>query len=338
MFVYRLVVWFRNSMQYILGVLLYFFFFGSFNLELFILSIAGFLVSYNSVYYLNDIIDYKHDRKDVMKRKVKPLLNGRLTKKEAITYYFISLFLGVSLSFMVNKVFGVLIVSLLLLNILHSTLMKRLGMKAVASGMFVIQFIKYSLGWFAFTAVLDNFPLFIFSTFSFSYILFYVIYKKKLVFYKEDGNKSMKELMSSLSERILKKNRLLMIPLSLIAISYVLSMLFYPFKLQLLLMIPLLIFVSLAVGRMRFADHVIKLKAGEYITVFFMFGFILLFFLVQNPVGAQINESMNKSVNAAQQNMANSMPASVREGIDNINYMIYSDREKLENFLLNLTK
>ncbi|MFZ3077829.1 MAG: UbiA family prenyltransferase [Candidatus Aenigmatarchaeota archaeon] len=337
MFVYRFIDWLKNSIQYGFGALFYFAFFGSLDAGMFLLGLAGFVISYNSVYYLNDIIDYESDRKDAINKRKKPLVVGAFTKREAVAYYFVSLLIGLPISFAVNNLFGLLIAGLLFINMLHSIVMKRIGIKAVTSGMFVMQFIKYSIGWFALTVTLDKFPLFIFTAFAASYVTFYLIYKKKLIFYDEDKRKSMKEATIALTKRI-KKDKLFFVPVSLTVASYVISILLYPFKLQLLFLIPILIFISLTAGKMRFSDPTVKLKSSEYINVFSLFVFILLFFLAQNPVGAQINESMNESVNAVQQNLTNSMSQSVKEGIDNVNYMIYSDREKLESFLLNLTR
>ncbi|MFZ3077831.1 MAG: UbiA family prenyltransferase [Candidatus Aenigmatarchaeota archaeon] len=338
MFVYSIISWLRNSIQYAFGAMFYFAFFGSFDVGLFFLGLAGFVISYNSVYYLNDIIDHENDMKDSLNKKRKPLIAGTLTKKEAVAYYFISLLIGLPLSFVVNNIFGLLVVGLLFINMLHSIVMKRIGIKAVESGMFVMQFIKYSIGWFVLTATLDKFPLFIFATFSFSYIVFYLIYKKKLIFYEDGKEKNIKDSAIELSKSIFQKNRLLLVPISLSVISYVISILFYPFKLQLLLFIPLLIFIFFSAGKMRFSDHAEKFKIGNGIGVFSILVFILLFSIMQNPAVAHINDIMNESVNDAQQKLANAMPQNVKEGIDNVNYMIYSDREKLESFLLNLTK
>ncbi len=338
MFVYNFIGLLKNSIQYMFGVLFYFAFFGNFDAGLFFLGLAGLVISYNSIYYLNDIVDYKKDMKDTINKKRKPLITGTLTKKEAVIYYFASLLIGLPLSFAVNNLFGLLVVGLLFINALYSIVMKKMGIKAATLGMFTIQFIKYSIGWFAFTVILDKFPFFIFVTFSLSYIVFYLIYKKKMIFYDENKEKNMKDSAIELSRNIFQKNRMLLVPISLTVVSYLISVFSYPFKLQLLLFIPLLTFISLAAGRMRFSDHATKFKAGESIGVFSILVFILLFSIMQNPAAAQINDSMNKSVNAAQQNMANSMPPNVRDGIDNVNYMIYSEREKFEIFLLNLTR
>lgn len=343
MFIYNIMDWFKNSMQYVLGALLYFAVFGSLDARMLILGLAGFVISYNSVYYVNDIIDYENDKKDAINRKIKPLLTGKFSRREAVAYCLISMLIGLPLSFAVSRPFGMIVAILLFLNILHSTLMKRMGIKAVASNMFVIQLIKYSLGWFSLTLTLDKFPLFTFAAFSAAYVTFYIIYKKKLVlfnesFYYENKGKGFKDSIKITLEEIFKKNKLLIIPVILTATSYLISIIFYPFRLQLILLVPLISFISLAAGRINFTSHIVKVKVSRYLTIFSLFAFILFFPLMQNPVAAQINDNMNESVNAAQQNLANSMPQSVKEGIEKVNYIIYSDREKLENFLLNLTK
>ncbi|MBU3958033.1 MAG: UbiA family prenyltransferase [Nanoarchaeota archaeon] len=343
MFIYNIMDWFKNSMQYVLGALLYFAIFGNLDVRLLMLGLAGVVISYNSVYYMNDIIDYKNDKKDAINRKMKPLITGKFSKKEAVVYCLISLMIGLPLSFAVSRTFGMIVALLLFLNILHSTLMKRMGIKAVASNMFVIQLIKYSLGWFALTLTLDKFPLFTFAAFSAAYVTFYIIYKKKLVlfnesFYYENKGKGLKDSIKITLEEVFNKNKMLIIPVILTAASYLISIIFYPFRLQLILLVPLIAFISLAAGRINFTSHIVNVKASRYLTIFSLFVFILFFSLLQNPVVAQINESMNDSVNAAQQKLSNSMPQSLKEGIDNVNCMIHSDRENLENFLLNLTK
>lgn len=343
MFIYNIMDWFKNSMQYVLGALFYFTIFGNLDVRLLMLGLVGVVISYNSVYYMNDIIDYENDKKDAINRKIKPLLTGKFSKKEAVVYCLISMLIGLPLSFAVSRPFGMIVALLLFLNILHSTLMKRMGIKAVASNMFIIQLIKYSLGWFALTLTLDKFPLFTFAAFSAAYVTFYIIYKKKLVlfnesFYYENKGKRLKDSIKITLGGVFKKNKLLIIPVILTATSYLISIIFYPFRLQLILLVPLISFISLAAGRINFTSHIVKIKVSRYLTIFSLFVFILFFSLLQNPVVVHINESINESMSVAQQNLADSMPQSVKEGVDNVNYMIYSDREKLERFLLNLTK
>lgn len=337
MFVYRAIDWVKNSVQYLLGAVLFFTFFGNLDAGILLAGLAGFVISYNSVYYLNDIIDYESDRKDTLKKKLKPIVTGKFTKKEALIYYFASLLIGLPLSFAISRPFGLLVASLLLLNMLHSTIMKKIGTKAVACNLFIIQLVKYSLGWLALTVSLEKFPFFVFASFSAAYITFYLIYKKRLIFYGKYKKKSLKDTISSTLEEVFQ-NRLFLIPVSLTLLFYVSSIFLYPFKLQLLLLIPILISVSLVSGRINFIDNVTLLKSGWYASSFSILTFILVFFMVQNPVGAEINDSINSSFGEAQQNIADYMPEHLKKGIDKVNQMVDSDRERVESFLLNLTK
>lgn len=337
MFVYRAIDWVKNSVQYLFGAVLYFTFFGSFDAGILLLGLAGFVISYNSVYYLNDIIDYESDKKDVLKRKLKPLVTGKFTGREALAYCFASILIGLPLSFSVSRLFGLFVASLLLLNVLHSTIMKKFGTKMVACNLFAVQFLKYSLGWFALTVSLDKFPFFVFASFSAAYVTFYLIYKKRLLFYGKYKKKSLKSTISSTLEEVFQ-NRLFLVPVSLTLLFYALSILLYPFKMQLLLLIPILISVSLASGKINFIDNVTLLKSSWYAGSLSILLFILVFFMAQNPVGAEINENMNASFGAVQQNIAESMPENVKDGISRVNQMVDSDRERVESFLLNFTR
>lgn len=126
--------------------------------------------------------------------------------------------------------------------------------------------------------------------------------------------------------------------MSLTILFYITSIFLYPFKLQLLLFIPILISISLVSGRINFIDNATLLKLGWYASSFSILTFILVFFMVQNPVGAEINENMNALFDTVQQNIAEPMPENVKNGISRLNQMVYSDKEKVESFLLNLTK
>lgn len=88
---------------------------------------------------------------------------------------------GLLVSFAVNMLFGLMMVALLFLNFLHSAPGIRLKKRKLptAVNITVIEFIKYSSGWFALTSNISRFPLWLVLMFAVIYTAGYIAYKFK---------------------------------------------------------------------------------------------------------------------------------------------------------------
>jgi len=131
---------------------------------------------------------------------------------------------------MVSGWYMMLLILLLFMNFLYSApqvrLKNKLGYAIII--MFWLQVIKFSLGWLTFTTDITKMPVWIIITFSSAYIVSYVLYKKNLLNMK----------------KTFKEKKKLMIPLSAITLfSFYVSLLIYPYKIPLLMLVPLVFMV-----------------------------------------------------------------------------------------------
>jgi 4-hydroxybenzoate polyprenyltransferase len=172
----------RNILQYTLGALLFYLVNNHFSLSLFFLGLAAFLLSYNFVYTLNDLLDYEQDLKNPLKRKFKlhikaPLVSGYISKGEWLSFSLGVFLIGLVLASFVNHFFLVLILVLIGLNVLHSApkLEVRKRTWVLVPNMTLMQFLKWSIGWFAQGAEISSLPIFFLLTVSSVYVLSYKI-------------------------------------------------------------------------------------------------------------------------------------------------------------------
>lgn len=85
-----------------------------------LLGLVSFLVSYSSVYVLNDLFDVEEDKKDERKVLRKPIAQGVVNKNEAVRIFILFLVPGLLLSFLRNLLFFGVVCSLVFINIIYS--------------------------------------------------------------------------------------------------------------------------------------------------------------------------------------------------------------------------
>jgi|GEM_PF-5093832 len=148
--------------------------FGRFDMIQVIIALLGFVLAYQSVYFFNDLTDYEDDKKSPRKRVVNPLLNGSMTKKDALSNTFFYSIIGLALSFSVSFIFGAIVAALLFMNFLHSSNKIRLKETPFRlPNLFVMQCLKVSAAWFAISNSLEGFPIFLVLSFGFFYLVAY---------------------------------------------------------------------------------------------------------------------------------------------------------------------
>jgi len=300
----------RNAMQYSLGAGLYFTLNSSFSLLTFIIGLVGFLIAYQSVYFFNDIMDYESDKKDEVKSKTKLLTKGKMTINTAISMAFILATVGLLISFSLGEFFGVMVFLCLFLNFLHSSNMLRLKTtKLLLPNLFVIEFIKYSLGWFVFSSNINNFPFLLIAMASVAYITSYVYYKNNARNFFKDR----------------KINILTVISISL----YLMSIFVYPFKLPLILL--LMLSISMLSLR-KINNYSIKINASNLIFFLIIASFILSIISLAVPSVAQINKNISVSIDSIKANISNDMPENLKIGIKLINKTISESISEGHNF------
>lgn len=305
-FIYRSTYWIRNSFQYVLGSIFYFLMYGSFNPLYFMLGLLGFLIAYNAVYFINDLVDFKDDKKNMI-NTFKPLIKKTINFDQAKTYAAVSLLVGISLSFFVSTFYGILVSSLIMLNVFHSLLRKNFRGKAI--NLFFIQVIKYSTGWFTLTINLTGFPLWTVFSISIVYVLVYFLYKNNVMIKSTIlENKLFFSLMSGLG-----------------VASYIISVMFSPFKLPLILIF--LIFPVPILLCLRFRGTFDRIKIGGISSQFIFPIFVLLFLILTIPSVAEVNEKISIPINHISSSVKNMAPVDVVNAIGEIEETVTSNLE-----------
>ena len=135
----------KNIGLYSLGVMLLLLFYVEFDLLQVLLGLLAFLVSYSSIYVLNDLYDVDKDKKDEKKVLRKPLTTGVVTRSDAVKIFASFLIVGLVLSISVTLSFFFVIVLLVLTNMIYSRSLKHtaLGLPLV----FLMQLMKIFLPW-----------------------------------------------------------------------------------------------------------------------------------------------------------------------------------------------
>ncbi len=174
----------RNFLQYFISVIIFYTIFGEISIGKAILGSIAFIFSYQFAYALNDLVDYKYDIKDkrlVNKKQALnyPLHSGIVKSKELLKFSIIVFLIGILLASLVNPIFLLTQLSLFIFIFLHSNPFFRI--KSVNLflyfNMIIIQFIKFSLGWFSQIASLESFPYWLILLFSLVYVTAYRYYK-----------------------------------------------------------------------------------------------------------------------------------------------------------------
>ncbi|MFX1544476.1 MAG: hypothetical protein ACFFCR_15825, partial [Promethearchaeota archaeon] len=185
----------KNVGLYSVGILLLIISRYAFDAVEMILGLVAFIISYSSVYVLNDIFDISEDEQDLSKRMRKPLALGSVEKPEAVVIYAVFLVTGLTLSLFQNLLFFGAVSVLIIINALYSIPLlmlsgtqpaphetddqDRRSLKHTIAGLplvFVMQFLKILLPW-TLTTELAQFPFLFACGFSLTYLVIFKGYK-----------------------------------------------------------------------------------------------------------------------------------------------------------------
>ena len=309
----------KNVIQYSLGFVLYWLLFGSFDMITLALSLSGFLLAYSAVYMLNDIIDCREDMEDGDKREWKLLACGVMRKRSAYVIGILMAASGLILSSLVNVWFLLIIVVLLFLNFLHSSPYTRLKKRIVATtvNMTAIEFLKYSTGWFAFTANLAFFPFWIVLTFSLVYAGIYLVYK-----FRFKGN-------------IIREKKYLLGAIALLTVvSYGLSMILYSFTLPLII---LLVATFALLGFSLKAGKKFKFMNWLWLELIILPLVIVAFLLLSIPFVETVNDELTDTIGEYKETVYKELPEDVVTGIENLSKPAYESLDEIQDEVLNIT-
>ena len=286
----------KNSFQFVIGSALFFALMKGFSLFNFLIGLAGFLIAYNAVYQFNDLVDYEEDKKDEMRKYCKPLVTGELKKGQIKAYGILCLLIGLPICFFVSVLFGFLVVIALFLNFLHSSPFIRLKKsKLVLLNLFFVEFIKFSLGWFAISPIIDNFPYIFIALSSTLYLITYIYYKQNVV----DFFKNKKIIALGITSFIL----------------YIASIFVYPFKLALIVVFPL--FLTFSIFR-KYKYNLLRVKIGTNILGFIIIFFVASLLLLSIPSVAKLNNEISNKIDVIKNNISENVPADIKYGMTSL--------------------
>jgi len=174
----------RNFLQYLISVIIFYAIFGEISLERAVLGGIAFTLSYQFAYALNDLVDYKYDIKDknIVKKKQAlhyPLHSGIVKNEELLPFSIVIFLIGIFLATLLNPVFLLVQLVLFVFIFLHSNPFFRIKSISLLlyMNMILIQFIKFSLGWFSQINSLEVFPYWLILFLSLVYVTAYRYYK-----------------------------------------------------------------------------------------------------------------------------------------------------------------
>jgi len=300
----------KNSIQFFIGIVFYITFFGLPGLSVVLFSCAAFLVTYSAVYVYNDIGDAEHDSKHSHKKVWKLVASGLLDKKQSWMLYVVLLGVGFTMSLFVNVYFFVMMLLLVGLNFLHSCpkIYLKNSLKKTAVNMTVIEFLKYSAGWFALTTNLSYFPFWVAIVLSLSYNLSYIIYKAEQ------------------TRSVLRDNKRFFISMGIAAFaSYIIA--FFTYQIP-LVMIAMLIIPAFLLSIFKYASMEYNKLNGTLTMVFtLMIAIVLSFTIIIIPPGAEANNKIATEIDIYALSVKESIPEPLAKGFDEITY----EMEKYEN-------
>lgn len=274
---YRRVLLFRNLIDnvpkniglYSVGVMLLFLFRVPINSLQLLLGLLAFLVSYSSIYVLNDLCDIEDDKKDEKKILRKPLARGVVNRSEAVKIFISFLILGLPLSFFVNLLFLSVVSSLVVINTIYSIPLTSISTQSLEEVsprslkhtilgpplVLLMQLLKIFLPWTISTEVMQ-FPVLFAVGFSLIYVILFKGYKE----YRTIGN-SIKQTPFSFG----------------IAIAvFALSMSMYPEPL-----VQASILIYIITGIMFFWNsHLTDKKILMLSPIYIFLGVVILFYLI----------------------------------------------------------
>ncbi|MBU0898441.1 MAG: UbiA family prenyltransferase [Nanoarchaeota archaeon] len=302
----------KNIVQFLVGVILFTMIFGYLNIGLTLLGLVGFVLSYSSIYLLNDIKDAEEDRKDEMKLKWKMIANGTLSIKKAIVLYFVLIISGLSISFLVNSWFALMMITLIAVNIFYSVLKVKRCMPIASVFLLVMQFLKFSTGWFVLTTSLTLFPFWLVMTLALAYTAIFVGYKLKFK----------KELM--------KKQKWLFVVLGIVLLtSFGFSIVLHDFPLIVLLLFALSISWIVISKRSGLKHYTHKTMLLFYVSILPMI--VISFLILTIPVAAEINSDLNATFHEYKIGIEDNLPSQIIDPIKEIEktFTQYSDLNEI---------
>ena len=301
----------KNMVQFMLGVVLFWLVTGSFSFTVAAVAIAGFLIAYSSVYFYNDITDSDEDKDDDEKKGWKLVASGVMSRRTAAALCLLFLSAGIAISSMVNGWFLVIVLTMVSLNFLHSNPTIRLKKRKpfAAINIAVIEFLKYSSGWFAFTGNLASFPFWLILCFAFIYSAIYMVYKFRFM-----GSN-------------IRDNKMIIIFLgSVAAFSYAVSLVLYEFALPMIMLLLLSIaLATFSIGK--------KITFMRWLWVeFAILPFVLIsFMLLSIPTFAQANENITGTMGVYENQVYQNLPTGVAHTLDDFREPRYSSLEDLQS-------
>ncbi len=193
----------KNIGLYSVGILFLVMFGYTFDALATVFGLIAFIISYSSVYIINDLFDIAEDKAIPEKHMRKPLTQGLVEESEATTIFLVLLLMGLFLSFILNFVFFGFTLILILVNVFYSVPIASLSAKqSIPDGfhqqnqefdygrptsfkhsilglplILVMQFLKMLLPW-TITAQLAQFPFLFALGFSLVYVVLFKGYKK----------------------------------------------------------------------------------------------------------------------------------------------------------------
>lgn len=305
----------KNIIQYMLGFVLFWLIYRQFDLTTFVLSLSGFLLAYSAVYFFNDIVDYEDDKKDREKRDWKLIAGGIISRRTAILLGTAFLVSGLLLSSLVNLWYLNIIVLVMFLNMLHShpRILLKKNLVGTTINMSIIEFFKYSTGWFAFTGDLTQFPFWILVTFAVVYATIYIVYK-----FKFQGD-------------MLRNNKPYFIVLALVVLlSYIFSVVIYDFSLPLLLLLGLsMVLVSFG----AIAGKNLNFMNWLHLEFVIMPAMIVAFLLISIPMISQINTHIGEKITNYKDTVYKELPEGVGRALDNLSEPKYKSVKEVGEVL-----
>jgi 4-hydroxybenzoate polyprenyltransferase len=309
----------KNAVQFFLGTVLFWLIMGIPNPVATVAALTGFLLTYSSVYLLNDIVDHKEDMKNREKLKWKLVAGKMIGIRKALILSMILLFSGLSVSLYVSRWFFIIMLLLIFLNSLHSspwTRFKR-SLPKTSVNMTAIQFLKFSTGWFALTSNISEFPFWLILGFSIVYTTSYVIYK------------------FGFRGKTIKSRRGFFWTLGIIGgASYFISFIVYGLPLSLIFLVLIPTIILLFFKRIKWKCHKIT---NMIILEYLLLPIIIVSFLVVllNPALAKVNYQIAKDIENYTEDISDALPQTVTEPIKNISDELkkYQNLEDIEETL-----
>lgn len=169
----------KNAGLYMIGVILIVgahIDYDSFQLYL---GLFSFLISYSSIYVMNDLFDIAEDRESGEKTERKPLAKGTVKRSEAFAISGILFAIGILFTLLLNLLFLGVTCILMLANILYSAPPLRLKHGVLGLPLVLImQLMKILLPW-TLTTELVQFPTLFVLGFSVIYLIIFQGYKQQ---------------------------------------------------------------------------------------------------------------------------------------------------------------